>query len=239
MTQTKLRFLEINLKIKDLKIPVCCIDGHVQVDMRSVCRFLRMAWSDFEQHLMTADSAWLVSNVDTTLLLPASQLVDWLQQPHGHAESRRYAPTRSNLADMWAYEFPRQVMHLFPDSSDARSHAAKLARAVRTGQAVTDPELAAGIKKTFLTLRQNRKPVVRTPETFNARAKGLIRVHDITPELVAQVYQRFQQAGFKGVAEHFTLTQNALNQMISGKFSRPAPELLAAHAKTFGAQARI
>lgn len=225
MIQNNLKFLTVNLKAERINVPVCCISGQVLVDMKAVSRFLRIAWSALESDLMMAQGSWQVVTTDSTMLLPASQLADWLMQPYMQDDGQRIKLTRSNLADIWGYEFPRQVLHLFPDSTDARSHAAKLARAVRTGKAVTDPELAAGIKKSFLTIRQNRKPLERSPQVIDARNKGLLRVKDITPELVTDIHNVLRRGGFKAVAKQFTMTQNALNQIISGKFSQPCPTL--------------
>ncbi len=229
MIQNNLRFLAIKLKTEGIEVPVCCINGQVLVDMKPVSRFLRMAWSAFEGDLLMAQGSWQIVTTDDTMLLPASQLTDWLMQPYMQDNGQRIKLTRRDLAEIWGYEFSRQVMHLFPDSTDARSHAAKLARAVRTGKVVTDPELAAGIKKSFLTIRQNRKPVEHSALAIDARNKGLLRVQDITPALVTDIHNVLRSGGFKAVAKQFTMTQNALNQIISGRFSRPSPELTAAH----------
>jgi hypothetical protein len=239
MQTINLRFLAIDLKTKGAHIPVCQIDNQILVDMRAVSRVLKFAWSTIEMELLTAESFWSVTAAqhegDTTLLMSAGKLSSWLEQPHGHPSSRNGALTRDALAKIWAYEFPRQVLHIFPESADARSHAAKLARAVRTGKALTDPELAEGIKKTFLTIRQNRKPVERPAHVQAVRIKTMKRASDVSPELIGLVYERFCKTGsFRGLREHFNLTTQALNRIIGGTFPNPTPELLAAHAKAFG-----
>lgn len=252
----------IDTKMHGVKIRIHCVERAVLVSMRSVCGAIGMYWSDLERSLLIGGNTWeITERKDVTpsdILMPARLLDAWLNCSSGAflmSPSRRStAISRESMRTIWAYEFPRQVLHIFPASSDAQSHSATFARKARQGAGEPDAYVKEGVRKAFLAIRQNRKPKAavnasapvlgskenptpaRTPAP--AARRGLTRTRHITPELVEQVHAVFRSThSFQAVRKHFNLTQQALGRIISGDFKDPSPELEAAFRRTFGARA--